>query len=198
VGGPDHGHILDGVSRTGKTWPVGVLVGEHGLPKHQGAPARPKTVTRWRPGIGARYARAVGARGSPCRRLRHDEQLWALHQAFSGRFGRAMDAQVVGEPLSLLAVDYDGNARRGLTARCRREDGSEYRVALADRPDQAVGWRINPGSGSWSRCERGRGAFRRGLARRTYGRRGGRQSVSSTCPRPRRGRRVGACHRCPG
>ena len=43
-----------------------------------------------------------------------------------------MDVHVVGEPLSLVAVDYDGNARRGLTARCRRDDGSEYRVALAE------------------------------------------------------------------
>ena len=38
----------------------------------------------------------------------------------------------IGEPVSVIAVDYDGNERRGLTARCRREDGSEYVVAASD------------------------------------------------------------------
>jgi hypothetical protein len=61
-----------------------------------------------------------------------DEQLWALHEALSDRLELPMDVHVVGEPLSLVAMDYDGNSRRGITARCRREDGSEYRVALAD------------------------------------------------------------------
>jgi len=35
------------------------------------------------------------------------------------------DAFVVGEPVTVLEIDYDGNERRGLTVRCRREDGSE-------------------------------------------------------------------------
>lgn len=61
-----------------------------------------------------------------------DEQLRAFRQAFSDRVALPMDAHVVGEPLSLLAVDYDGNTRRGLTARCRRDDGSEHLVSLAD------------------------------------------------------------------
>ena len=30
------------------------------------------------------------------------------------------DAFVIGEPVEVVEVDYDGNARRGLTARCRR------------------------------------------------------------------------------
>jgi len=42
------------------------------------------------------------------------------------------DAFVLGEPVALLEVDYDGNERRGLTARCRREDGSEHLVSFAD------------------------------------------------------------------
>ena len=32
----------------------------------------------------------------------------------------------------LVAVECDGNARRGLIARCRCEDGSEHRIGLAD------------------------------------------------------------------
>jgi hypothetical protein len=38
-------------------------------------------------------------------------------------------------------VDYDGNARRGIVARCRREDGTEYGVSLAEveLPEEAAG-----------------------------------------------------------
>ena len=41
------------------------------------------------------------------------------------------DASVVGEPVTVLKIDYE-NERRGFTARCRREDGSEYTVAACD------------------------------------------------------------------
>jgi len=62
----------------------------------------------------------------------HDEQLWAFRQAFEDKVDLPADAFVVGEPVSVIEVDYDGNERRGLTARCRREDGSEYVVAVPD------------------------------------------------------------------
>jgi hypothetical protein len=42
------------------------------------------------------------------------------------------DAHVIGEPVSVIEFDYDGNERRGLTARCRREDGSEHVVAASE------------------------------------------------------------------
>jgi hypothetical protein len=61
-----------------------------------------------------------------------DEQLRALHEALAAVLDLPMDVHVVGEPLSLLAVDYHGSPRRGLTARCRREDGTTYEVAFAD------------------------------------------------------------------
>jgi hypothetical protein len=61
-----------------------------------------------------------------------DEQLWALRERIVDAFDLPMDVHVVGQPLSLVAVDYDGNPRRGLVARCLRDDGTEYRVALAD------------------------------------------------------------------
>jgi hypothetical protein len=71
-----------------------------------------------------------------------DEQLWALREAIAGALDLPMDVHVVGEPLSLVAVDYDGNSRRGLVGRCRREDGSEYRIGLADvmLPPDAAGF----------------------------------------------------------
>ena len=54
------------------------------------------------------------------------------------------DAFVIGEPVSLIGFGYDGNVRRGLSARCRRADGAEYEVAAADVidvEDQASGTR---------------------------------------------------------
>jgi hypothetical protein len=39
---------------------------------------------------------------------------------------------VIGELVAVITFDYDGNERRGLTARGRREDGSEHVVAAAE------------------------------------------------------------------
>jgi hypothetical protein len=61
-----------------------------------------------------------------------DEQLWAFRQVFEYNVDLPADGFVIGEPVSVIEVDYDGNERRGLTARCRREDGSEYVVSLFD------------------------------------------------------------------
>lgn len=61
-----------------------------------------------------------------------DEKLWAFRHAFEDNVELPADGFVIGEPVSVIAVDYDGNERRGLTAKCRREDGSEYVVAASD------------------------------------------------------------------
>lgn len=61
-----------------------------------------------------------------------DEQLWAFRQAFEDDVTLPADGFVIGEPVSVIAVDYDGNQRRGLTANCRREDGSEYVIAVSE------------------------------------------------------------------
>jgi hypothetical protein len=61
-----------------------------------------------------------------------DEQLWAFRQAFEDEVELPADGFVIGAPVSIMTVDYDGNARRGLTARCRREDGSEHTVAVSE------------------------------------------------------------------
>lgn len=61
-----------------------------------------------------------------------NEQLWAFRQAFEDDIALPADGFVIGVPVSVIAVDYDGNERSGLTARCRREDGSEYVVAASD------------------------------------------------------------------
>ena len=72
-----------------------------------------------------------------------DEQLWAIRQAFEDDVKVPTDAFVIGEPVELVAIDYDGNTRRGITARCRRQDGGEHVVAASEVvfPDGSVGAR---------------------------------------------------------
>ena len=70
-----------------------------------------------------------------------DEELWALRQAFH-EVALPADGFVIGEPVSVTEIDYDGNERRGLTARCRREDGSEHVVGgLRRRVPAGLAWR---------------------------------------------------------
>jgi hypothetical protein len=61
-----------------------------------------------------------------------DEPLWAFRQAFEDEFSLPADGFVIGEPVAVVEVDYDGNERRGLTAKCRRADGSEHVVGASD------------------------------------------------------------------
>ena len=61
-----------------------------------------------------------------------DEQLWAFRQAFEDNVAMPAEAFVVGEPVTVMTIGYDGNERRGLTARCRREESSEQVIAACD------------------------------------------------------------------
>jgi hypothetical protein len=61
-----------------------------------------------------------------------DEQLWAFRQVIQDEVPLSADGFVIGEPVSVVEIDYDGNERRGLTARCRREDGSEHVLSASE------------------------------------------------------------------
>ena len=61
-----------------------------------------------------------------------DEKLWAFRQSFEDNVAVPCDGFVIGESVSVIEFDYDGNERRGLTAKCRREDSSEHVVAASD------------------------------------------------------------------
>ena len=61
-----------------------------------------------------------------------DEQLWAFRQAFDDEVAMPADAFALGEPVTIQEIDYDGNERRGLTAKLRREDASEHVVSASD------------------------------------------------------------------
>ncbi len=71
-----------------------------------------------------------------------NEVLGAFCQAFEDDVTLPADGFVIGEPVSVVEIDYDGNERRGLTAKCRREDGSEHVVAVSDVvfPEGSNGW----------------------------------------------------------
>ena len=48
----------------------------------------------------------------------NDETRWAFRQALEDHAVPPCDGFVIGEPISVIGFDYDGNERRGLTARC--------------------------------------------------------------------------------
>jgi hypothetical protein len=80
-----------------------------------------------------------------------NEQLWAFRQAFEDNVAMPAEAFVVGEPVTVVTIDYDGNERRGLTARCRREEGSEQVIAACDLifPEGSVGARYVAAYRKW-------------------------------------------------
>lgn len=50
---------------------------------------------------------------------------------FTGRVRLPVDAHVVGEPVQVIELRYDGNPRRGVTASCRGQE-ADYIVSIAD------------------------------------------------------------------
>jgi hypothetical protein len=72
------------------------------------------------------------ARDAERRRGADDARLRAFHQAFADRVALPMSASVLDEPVTVVEIAYDGNPRRGLTARCRTSHGREHVIALAD------------------------------------------------------------------
>ena len=94
-----------------------------------------------------------------------DEQLWAFRQAFEDNISVPCEATVIGESVKVMKFDYDGNNRRGLTAMCRRADGTNYIVAASDLviPLSASGGRYLAAYRKWM----GLSPFPRGTRGRT-------------------------------
>jgi hypothetical protein len=61
-----------------------------------------------------------------------DERVLAFLQALEKHVALPCDGFVIGEPVSVVKFDYQGNQRRGLTAKCRRVDGCEYEVTVSE------------------------------------------------------------------
>jgi hypothetical protein len=84
-----------------------------------------------------------------------DEQLWAFHSALEDGIELPCDAFVINELVSLVGFDYDANLRRGLVARCRREDGSEHTVSASEVmvAEQSKGGHLVAAYRKWSRLD---------------------------------------------
>ena len=105
--------------------------------------------------VTSRYPCAVGAawcaRSGPCRHpVELLEKLYGLVQAIGHDFKQLaglstrdidkitddLDVAIryarTGEPVSAIEFDYEGNERRGLTAKCRRAGGSEHTLAATE------------------------------------------------------------------
>ena len=61
-----------------------------------------------------------------------EEQTGAFLQALEDNVSFPCKATVIGVPIQITKFDYDGNDRRGLTAKCRRADGTSHIVGVAD------------------------------------------------------------------
>jgi hypothetical protein len=61
-----------------------------------------------------------------------DEVLRAFHRAFLASARFPIHGFVLGQPVLIASIDYDGNPRRGLTAVCRKHDGAGHTISLAD------------------------------------------------------------------
>jgi hypothetical protein len=48
------------------------------------------------------------------------EQLWSFRQGFEDRARLPFGGRVIGVDIEVMAVDFDGDDRRGLVAACRR------------------------------------------------------------------------------
>ncbi|MBU1193460.1 MAG: tetratricopeptide repeat protein [Proteobacteria bacterium] len=61
-----------------------------------------------------------------------DEVLRAFVQLLKDHVRLPADGFIIGEPVLVTAIEYNDNVRRGLTARIRREDGSDHVVGLGE------------------------------------------------------------------
>jgi hypothetical protein len=67
-----------------------------------------------------------------------DEQLWSFRQAFEDTARFPFRGTVVGAPIDVVAVEYDGDEHGGLIAGCERSD-ERHAVALLDVvPDDSL------------------------------------------------------------
>jgi hypothetical protein len=60
-----------------------------------------------------------------------DEGFWSFRQAFEDQVMLPLDATLVGVPISVTAIDFDGDERRGLVAVVQR-DATRTSISLLD------------------------------------------------------------------
>jgi hypothetical protein len=60
-----------------------------------------------------------------------DEGYWSFRQAFEDDVRFPLDATIVGTPISITGIDFDGDERRGLVATVQR-DATTTTISLLD------------------------------------------------------------------
>jgi hypothetical protein len=106
-----------------------------------------------------------------------DEQYSAFQAVLEDAVELPSEGRVIGEPVSLVAWEYDGNERCGVNARCRRKNGTEYIVSAweVELPETAEGARYLAAYRRWLGLE----PFSK--AQRTTGKKAGKKtSVKSS------------------
>lgn len=61
-----------------------------------------------------------------------EEQFTAFLTAFEEVLALPTEAFLIGQPVTVVGVDFDGDSRRGVTATCRRRSGPTHDVAMCD------------------------------------------------------------------
>jgi hypothetical protein len=61
-----------------------------------------------------------------------DERIRSFQRALQEHVALPCDGFVIGEPVTVVKFNYDGNQRRAVTATCRRRDGWKYEVAASE------------------------------------------------------------------
>lgn len=71
-----------------------------------------------------------------------DEGYWSFLQAIEDKASFPLTASLVGTPVVVTGIDFDGNERRGLVATVEREEGSSATISILDlnlaEPEQPV------------------------------------------------------------
>jgi tetratricopeptide (TPR) repeat protein len=61
-----------------------------------------------------------------------DDSMRQFQRALQKHMRAPWQGSVIGEPVTVMRFNYDGNPRRALTVTCRRSDGREYEVAATE------------------------------------------------------------------
>jgi hypothetical protein len=85
----------------------------------------------------------AGARGD-------DAQLRAFGRVFHDEVALPADAVIVGEPVTVLSIEYEGNERQGIVARCRK-NRTEYLIGAGELafPEGSTGQRYIAAYRTW-------------------------------------------------
>jgi DNA-binding transcriptional regulator YiaG len=80
-----------------------------------------------------------------------DEQLWSFLTAFQDEATLPVEGSVIGEPVTVIKIDYKSSIQQGLLATIRKADGKKYEVGLShiEFPPQSKAARLQQAYRRW-------------------------------------------------